>query len=107
MDVFNLTVQQLTTNLKNAQLTSVDLCKSYIERIKKFEKDIHAWAHFDEKVLLEKAEESDNYRRSGKPLGLLHGIPVALKDFFSFNIERAIHPEPIPTSKKLRLFLYL
>ena len=80
MDVFNLTVQQLITNLKNAQLTSVDLCKSYIERIKKFEKDIHAWAHFDEKVLLEKAEESDNYRRSGKPLGLLHGIPVALKD---------------------------
>ena len=32
------------------------------------------------KVLLEKAEESDNHRRSGKPLGLLHGIPVALKD---------------------------
>ena len=33
-----------------------------------------------EKILLEKAEESDNHRKSGKPLGLLHGIPVALKD---------------------------
>ena len=80
MDVFNLTVKQISEKIKDAQLTSVDLCKTYIERIKKFEKDIHAWAHFDEKILLEKAEEADNHRRSGKTLGLLHGIPVALKD---------------------------
>ena len=59
MDVFNLTVKQLATKIKEAQLTSVDLCKAYIKRINEFEKDIHAWAHFDKKVLLEKAEESD------------------------------------------------
>ena len=35
---------------------------------------------FDKKLLLEKAEEADNHRRSGKPVGPLHGIPVALKD---------------------------
>ena len=80
MDVFNLTVKQLATKIKDAQLTSVDLCKAYIERINEFEKDIHAWAHFDKKVLLEKALEADEYRRSGKPVGSLHGIPVAVKD---------------------------
>ena len=80
MDVYNLSVKQLVEKIKATQLSSVDLCKAYIDRIKKFEKDINAWAHFDEKLLLEKAEESDNYRRSGKPLGSLHGIPVALKD---------------------------
>ena len=80
MDFFNLNVQQLSSKIKDGHLTAVDLCKSYIDRIKKFEKDIHAWAHFNEKTLLEKAEESDNHRRSGKPLGSLHGIPVALKD---------------------------
>lgn len=80
MDVYNLSIKQLVEKIKATQLSSVDLCKAYIDRIKKFEKDINAWAHFDEKLLLEKAEESDNYRRSGKPLGSLHGIPVALKD---------------------------
>jgi len=80
MDVYNLSVKQLAEKIKDTQLSSVDLCKAYIDRIKKFEKDVHAWAHFDEKLLLEKAGESDNYRRSGKPLGSLHGIPVALKD---------------------------
>ena len=39
MDVFNLTVKQISKKIKDAQLTSVDLCKTYIERIKKFEKD--------------------------------------------------------------------
>ena len=32
------------------------------------------------KELLEKASEADNYRKSGKPLGALHGLPVAVKD---------------------------
>ena len=35
---------------------------------------------FDKDKLLEKAEDADNFRSSGKPIGPLHGIPVALKD---------------------------
>ena len=77
---FSLPVHELIKQVKDAKLTSVEICQSYIERINKFEKDIKAWAHFDKKLLLEKAEEADNYRKSGKPTGSLHGIPVALKD---------------------------
>ena len=79
-DFFSLPVHELVKQVKDAKLTSVEICKLYIERINKFEKDIKAWAHFDKKLLLEKAEEADNYRKSGKPTGSLHGIPVALKD---------------------------
>jgi len=77
---FSLSVNELANKIKDSQITSVEVCKNYIERINKFEKDIKAWAHFDEKILLEKAKESDEYRKSGKPLGPLHGVPVALKD---------------------------
>ena len=79
-DIFSLKVEELSAKIKDSQLTSVEICKKYIERIKEFEKDVKAWAHFDKKLLLEKAAEADDYRRSGKPLGPLHGIPVALKD---------------------------
>ena len=79
-DIFSLKVEELTSKIKDAQLTSVEICEAYLERIKKFEKDVKAWAHFDKKLLLEKAAESDEHRRSGKPLGPLHGIPIALKD---------------------------
>ena len=79
-EIISLSLEQLATKIKDAQLSSVDVCKAFIERIEKYEKDIKAWVHFDKKVLLEKAEEADEHRRSGKPLGSLHGVPVAVKD---------------------------
>jgi len=80
IDIFSLKAEELSLKIKDAQLTSVEICEKYIERINKFEKNVKAWAHFDKKLLLEKAADADEYRRSGKPTGLLHGIPVAVKD---------------------------
>ncbi len=79
-DIFSLSLEELAKKIKSGQLTSVEVCETYIERIKKFDKDIKAWAHFDKKVLLEKATEADENRRAGKPTGLLHGVPIAVKD---------------------------
>ena len=81
-DVFSLKVEEIASKIKSAQISSVEVCEQYIERINKFDKDVKAWAHFDKKVLLEKASEADEHRRSGKPVGPLHGIPVAVKDIF-------------------------
>ena len=80
IDIFSLSVEELASKIKDGQITSVEVCEKYIERINKFEKDVKAWAHFDKKVLLEKASEADEYRKSGKPVGSLHGIPIAVKD---------------------------
>ena len=79
-DIFSLSLEELAKKIKDAQLSSVEVCEKYIERINKFEKVIKAWAHFDKKVLLEKATEADDHRRSGKPVGPLHGVPIAVKD---------------------------
>ena len=69
-DIFALSLEELAEKIKSGQLSSVEVCKTYIERIKKFEKDVKAWAHFDKKVLLEKATEADEHRKAGKPTGL-------------------------------------
>ena len=79
-EIFSLSLEDLAKKIKDAQISSVEVCETYIERISKFEKDVKAWAHFDKKVLLEKAAEADDHRRSGKPVGLLHGVPIAVKD---------------------------
>ena len=80
IDIFSLRVEEIASKIKEGQLTSVEVCEKYIERIDKFERDVKAWVHFDKKILLEKAADSDEHRRSGKPVGLLHGVPIALKD---------------------------
>ena len=67
-DIFSLSLEELASKIKDAEISSVEVCEKYIERISKFEKDIKAWAHFDKKVLLEKAAEADEHRKSGKPV---------------------------------------
>ena len=70
----------LVEKIKKGEISSVEVCEAYLERIKKFDKDVKAWAFFDKKLLIEKATEKDEYRKSGKPLGALHGLPIAVKD---------------------------
>ena len=77
-----MSTSELVTKIREGHVSSVEVCKVYIERINKFEKDVKAWNFFDKKILLEKAEEADDYRKSGKPLGSLHGLPIAVKDIF-------------------------
>ena len=77
-----MSTSELVTKIREGQVSSVEVCKAYIGRINKFEKDVKAWNFFDKKILLEKAEEADDYRKSGKPLGSLHGLPIAVKDIF-------------------------
>ena len=78
--IVNDSVSTLVKKINNSQLTSVDICEAYLKRIEKFDKIIKAWAYFDKKLFLEKAKEADDYKKSGKPIGPLHGIPVAVKD---------------------------
>ena len=52
IDIFSLKVEDIVSNIKDAQLTSVEVCQKYIDRINKYEKDVKAWVHFDKKLLL-------------------------------------------------------
>jgi len=41
-DIFSLSLEELAKKINDAQLTSVEVCEKYIERINKFEKDVKA-----------------------------------------------------------------
>ena len=51
IDIFSLSVEEMASKIKEGQLTSVEVCEKYIERVNKFEKDVKAWVHFDKKIL--------------------------------------------------------
>ncbi|MFM7943789.1 MAG: amidase [Candidatus Fonsibacter sp.] len=82
MDLCLLSALEIIEKTKKGEISSVEVAKSFIERIEKFENKIKAWAFFDKKFFLEKAQEKDEWRLSGKPLGPLHGLPIAIKDIF-------------------------
>ena len=47
IDIFSLTTNKLIEKLKEGEISSVEVCTLYIERIEKFEKDVKAWEFFD------------------------------------------------------------
>ena len=51
-EIVNYSVEELINKISNSQITSVEICEAYIERVNKFEKDINAWAFFDKELLL-------------------------------------------------------
>ena len=53
-DIFSLTANKLVEKLKEGEISSVEVCTQYIDRIKKFEKDVKAWAHFSKSSFLSK-----------------------------------------------------
>ncbi len=66
--------------MQRGVLSSVDLVQACLNRIEETDGQIKAWAHLDPEHALAQAAELDEIRRSGRPVGPLHGIPVGLKD---------------------------
>jgi Asp-tRNA(Asn)/Glu-tRNA(Gln) amidotransferase A subunit family amidase len=61
-------------------LTSEELVSACLECIRALEPKVQAWTYLDEDHALAQARRADEYKRSGQPIGPLHGVPVALKD---------------------------
>ena len=75
-----LTVAELRDRLASGALDALTLVESCIARIEAREAEVGAWAWFDPDFARAQARTLDSYRRAGRPLGRLHGLPVGLKD---------------------------
>lgn len=71
---------ELRDRLANGALRTEELVEACIARIEAREPEIAAWAWFDPDHAREQARRLDEHRRTGRPIGPLHGLPVGLKD---------------------------
>ncbi|KAI5944205.1 Glutamyl-tRNA(Gln) amidotransferase subunit A, mitochondrial [Manis javanica] len=76
------TLREVSTALKQGQITPTELCQKCLSLIKKT-KFLNAYITVSEEVALKQAEESEKRYKKGHSLGDLDGIPVAVKDNFS------------------------
>lgn len=75
-----LSATEAIQRIRDGTLSSTDLVSSCVKRIEENENLLKAWAHLDPEHALSQAAAMDAIRRSGRPLGALHGVPVGLKD---------------------------
>lgn len=71
---------ELRNRIAAGALRAADLVEACISRIESREDDVQAWAWFEADHAREQAKAIDAHRSSGRAIGPLHGLPVALKD---------------------------
>lgn len=75
-----MNIKDMVSKIKAGELTSEALVQSYIEEILKTESTVNAFLTLTCDEALAKAKEIDKKIKAGETLGLLAGIPIAIKD---------------------------
>jgi Asp-tRNA(Asn)/Glu-tRNA(Gln) amidotransferase A subunit family amidase len=78
--LLSLSAVVLRDRMASGALRAVDLVEACLARIAAREPDVQAWAWLDGAYALEQASALDKRRQAGLPIGVLHGLPVGLKD---------------------------
>lgn len=72
------TASQLAAQLTRREISAEKIVHACLERIASREPDVQAWSHLAGDAALTRARELDR----GAVQGLLHGLPIAVKDLF-------------------------
>jgi Asp-tRNA(Asn)/Glu-tRNA(Gln) amidotransferase A subunit family amidase len=75
-----LAATEVVSKIGRGDLTSEALVSACLGRIAELEPQLQAWAFLDRDRALAQAKAADAQRREGKGVGLLHGVPVGIKD---------------------------
>jgi aspartyl-tRNA(Asn)/glutamyl-tRNA(Gln) amidotransferase subunit A len=80
MSITQLTATELQQQLSERRLSAEELAREYLNRIERFDAQLNTYLWWNAEKTLAEARAIDQARRSGRPLGLLAGLPCAVKD---------------------------
>ncbi len=79
-DILHASIAQIAAQIRKGALSPVELIEATLSAIDECEPQLNAFITLFREKSLERARQAETEIRSGKDLGPLHGIPVALKD---------------------------
>lgn len=82
-DVAFWTIPELAELIRTRQVTATELTRMYLNRLERFDPDLHLVVTLLSEPALEQAARLDQELDAGIYRGILHGIPYALKDLFA------------------------
>lgn len=78
-------VRDLGALIKSRQLTSVELTRLCLDRLKKYDDSLHCVISLTEELAMKQARKADEEIAAGKYRGPLHGIPYGAKDLLAVS----------------------
>ena len=82
-DLAFLPVSELSTLIRDRVVSSLELTKIYLERLKKYNPLLNCVVNLTEDLALSQAQKADQEIASGRYRGPLHGIPWGAKDLIA------------------------
>lgn len=94
-DLAKLSAVEAAKAIRDGATTSFALVEACLARIAGRDAVVEAWAHLDPGYAVAQARAADATLASGKALGALHGVPVAVKDIIDTADYPTEHGTPI------------
>jgi Asp-tRNA(Asn)/Glu-tRNA(Gln) amidotransferase A subunit family amidase len=95
-EVNRLTAAELSSGLRDGQITAEQLARACLERIVSRDADVRAWSYVDPDAVIRQARELDKLPSRGP----LHGIPFGIKDIYNTADMPTQHNSPIYTGHR-------
>ena len=92
---YELTVADAASQIRQGQLSPVELMDSLLARSRSLEPSLTVWVTLDEDAALAAASRSGEELAQGRPRGPLHGVPVGVKDIYYTRGVRTTGCSPI------------
>jgi aspartyl-tRNA(Asn)/glutamyl-tRNA(Gln) amidotransferase subunit A len=81
-ELHTLTLTEAAAAIRAKKVSSLELTEASLKRIRALQPKFNAFVRIDEESALAGARAADAALAAGKPLGPLHGVPLAHKDMF-------------------------
>src|SRR6056297_3237810 len=114
LDLEEVTISELMENYENGNYSIADVTEAYLQRIEEIDQNgpaLNSMIYINPEAM-ETARKLDEELQAGNKRGLLHGVPIVLKDNIDTNdmpttagaraMEGSIPPEDAFITKKLR-----
>ena len=79
-DLFFKPAHELANMIRRQEMTAIEICEKFIERIEKINKIVNAYCTNTFDMAREQARKADERVKKGEKIGLLNGIPTSIKD---------------------------
>lgn len=80
MELFNLSAKELAEKIKKKEVSPKEVVSSFIKRIEEVEPKVRAYITLTLEQAMKEAEEIEERLMRGEDVGLLAGVPIAIKD---------------------------
>lgn len=93
--ICEMTALQMRAEIAAGRLSAREAVQAHLARIERWNPAVNAIVTLDAEGALRQAAQADEAQAAGKPLGLLHGLPVAHKDSFLTAGMRTTYGSPV------------